>query len=83
MRTSSLFFVGIAIALISVAPANTQKADQAIKDPVKRAKPIVRQAKAPAQVQIYCVRNFPCRPVKKGCHLEHIGPGGFNEEICD
>lgn len=82
MRAPSPFFVVIAMALASIATASAQKADQNIKQPVKREKPL-RQAKAQAPVQIYCYRNIPCRPVKPGCHLEHNGAGGFNEEICD
>ena len=83
MRASSPLFVAIAVALVSIVPARAQKADQAIKQPVKRETPVVRQAKAQSPVQIYCYRNVPCRPVTPGCHLEHNGPGGFNEEICD
>lgn len=78
MRASSLF-VGITVALISIAPANAEKTDQNIKGSVKRE----RQVKDQAPVQIYCYNNVPCRPVKKGCHLDHIGQGGFNEEICN
>jgi hypothetical protein len=81
MRASSLF-VGIAIALISIAPANAQRATQEAKQPVKREKPMLGQVKDQAPVQIYCYANVPCRPVKTGCHLEHVGQGGFNEEIC-
>ena len=83
MRASSLVFAGLAVALMSAAPANAQKSASDIKAPVKREAPVVRQAKAQAPVQMYCYRNVPCRPVKPGCHLEHIGAGGFNEEICN
>jgi hypothetical protein len=83
MRASSLSVVGIAIALISIAPANAQTASQNIKESAKRDKTMPRQVKDQAPVQIYCYANIPCRPVKKGCHLEHIGQGGFNEEICN
>ena len=82
MRASSLFCAGLAVALISIAPANAQKAAPNTMEPVKREKPL-RQAKVQAPVQVYCKASFPCRPVMKGCHLEHNGPGGFNEEVCN
>jgi hypothetical protein len=81
MRASSLF-VGIAIPLISIATAYAQRADQEAKESLKREKPMLRQVKDRAPVQIYCYANVPCRPVRAGCHLEHVGQGGFNEEIC-
>jgi hypothetical protein len=81
MRASSLFFVGIPVAFISIAPANAQD----IKKPIfhqKHEKPVLRQAKDRAPVQIFCNRSTPCRPVRKGCHLEPQS-GGFNEEVCN
>jgi hypothetical protein len=83
MRISSLIFAGIAIAHSAIAPAIAQTAAQSVREPAKRERAIVKQAKAQTPVQIYCYANIPCRPVKKGCHLEHIGQGGFNEEICN
>jgi hypothetical protein len=83
MRVSSLFVAGIAAALLTIASASAQKAAQNVREPAKHEGPVVRQAKAQTPVQIYCYANIPCRPVKKGCHLEHIGQGGFNEEICN
>jgi hypothetical protein len=83
MRASSLFFAGIAVALVSIAPANAQKADQNAKAPVKREKPISRHAKVQAPVLIYCKRDVPCRPVRKGCHLEQEQFNGWNDEVCN
>ncbi|MFT4120936.1 hypothetical protein [Bradyrhizobium sp.] len=82
MRASSLIYGALAAAVISLAPANAQKTTPNTTDPVKREKPL-RQAKAQAPAQVYCKASFPCRAVMKGCHLEHNGPGGFNEEVCN
>ena len=82
MRTSSLLLVALAVVQIAFAPANAQKAAPRSSELIKREKP-VSQAKAQAPQQIYCKASFPCRPVMKGCRLEHNGPGGFNEEVCD
>jgi len=87
MKASSLFFVGITVALVSIAPANAQKAEdtQTTKNPIvyrKHEKHSLRQVTDQASGQIYCNRSVPCRPVKKGCHLEHEW-AGFNEEICN
>jgi hypothetical protein len=77
MRASSLFFAGIAVALVSIAPANAQK-----EAPVKREKRVLRHANVQAPVVIYCRRDIPCRPVRKGCHLEQE-PNGWNGEVCN
>jgi hypothetical protein len=82
MRTNSLLITGLAVALISMAPANARKTQPSTAEPTNSVKP-VKQAKAQAPVQIYCKASFPCRPLMKGCHLEHNGPGGFNEEVCN
>ncbi|HUN99369.1 MAG TPA: hypothetical protein VMU69_24455 [Bradyrhizobium sp.] len=78
MRTSSLFFAGIAVTLVSIAPANAQK-----EAPVKRETPVSRHAKVQAPMLIYCRRDIPCRPVRKGCHLEQEQFNGWNNEVCN
>lgn len=82
MRTHSLLIAGLAVALISMTPAVARKTPPSSTEPANREGP-VKQAKAQAPVQIYCKASFPCRPLMKGCHLEHNGPGGFNEEVCN
>ena len=77
MRASSLFFTGIVVALVSIGPVIAQK-----EAPVKGEKSALRSAKAQAPVLIYCRRDIPCRPVKKGCHLE-LEPNGWNGEVCN
>jgi hypothetical protein len=84
MRAMSLCLVGIAVALISVIPANAQEAHDTKKLNLhqRRGEPASRQVKDQTAGQIYCKSDVPCRPVKKGCHLEHEF-GGFNEEVCN
>ena len=80
---ASLCLVGIAVALISMIPANAEEHDtKKLNLHQRRGEPASRQAKDQTAVQIYCRRDVPCRPVKKGCHLEHEF-GGFNEEVCN
>lgn len=82
MRSLSLLFAGIAFALVSVAQADAQTTDQNVRPPVRHEKRILRQAKVQVPLLIYCKRNIPCRPVKKGCHLEQE-LNGWNEEVCN
>ena len=82
MRAPSFLIAGLIVALVSSASALAQKVTPGSASPVKREKPVSR-AKAQASLQYYCKASFPCRPLMKGCHLEHNGPGGFNEEVCD
>ena len=84
MRAISLCFA--AIALTSISPANAQE-EQNTRKPhphLRRGETASRQARDQTPLQIFCRRDVPCRPVKKGCHLEPgTGMGGLNEEICN
>jgi hypothetical protein len=82
MRSLSLLFAGIAFALVPVAQADAQTTDQNVRTPVRHEKRILRQAKVQVPLLIYCKRNIPCRPVRKGCHLEQE-LNGWNEEVCN
>jgi hypothetical protein len=73
----SLCVAGMAVALIAIIPASAQETQHAKKQ--RHA----RQVKYEPELQIYCRRDVPCRPVKKGCHIEPgTGMGSLNEEVC-
>ncbi|QIG98458.1 hypothetical protein [Bradyrhizobium sp. 6(2017)] len=79
MKASSMAAM-IVVALASTAAATAQNAG----DPPDNKKPVAQrkqQAKDQPSGQIFCKNGVPCRPVRKGCHLEQQS-GGFNEEVC-
>ena len=73
MRAASLFLVGIAVAFISIAPANTEKAEDTknIKKPIvhqKREKPRIEKRSGTGANLLQ--QEYALPPGEGGCHLE-------------